>query len=92
MLKYITTKELKKKSEKVEINIVLIETKYPIVTILKKIYDSFYTLLMRDDPNKLIGFIENYKDSKIKEFVEGIEKDIAPDQEHSIPSVQFCIC
>lgn len=79
VLKYITTKnEKKKKSEKVEVNIGLIETRYPIVAKLKEIYDSFHTLLMGDDSKKLIDFIENYRDSKLKGFVEGIEKDIAP--------------
>lgn len=79
VLKYITTKnEKKKKNKKVKENIRFIETKYPIVKKLKEIYDSFHTLLMGDDPNKLIDFIENYKDSKIKGFIEGIEKDIAP--------------
>lgn len=33
---------------------------------------------MGDDSKKLIDFIENYRDSKLKGFVEGIEKDIAP--------------
>lgn len=79
VLKYITTKDEKKtKSGKIEINIAAIETKYPIVSKLKEIYDSFHTLLMGDDPNNLNDFITMYRDTKLKGFIEGIEKDIAP--------------
>ena len=79
LLKYITARNEKKtKSGNVEANMGLIETKYPIVTGLKEVYDAFHTLLMGDDPDKLTDFVEKYRDSEVKGFVEGIEKDIAP--------------
>ena len=56
----------------------VIKEKYSIIGELKEIYDSFYSILMGDDPDKLDRFINNYKESKLKVFVQGIEKDIAP--------------
>lgn len=79
ILIYITTKNEKKaKSKKVEANIALIEEKYPIIKSLKEIFDSFHSTLMGNDSDELSNFIEKYRDSRVKGFVEGIEKDIAP--------------
>lgn len=79
ILKYITTKNEKiKKNETVEKNIQIIKERYPIVNELEKIYDSFYSTIMKKDADQLDKFIDNYKESVLKGFIEGIEKDIAP--------------
>lgn len=79
ILKYITTRNTKiKKDRTIEENIETIKRKYPIVDELEKSYTSFHEILMGKDPNKLDNFVEEYKDSSIKSFVDGIKKDIAP--------------
>lgn len=79
VLKYITTKdEKKKRSKKVEANIEIIRETYLVIGELEEIYHSFYSTLMGDDPNQLYVFTEKYRDSKLRGFIKGIEKDIAP--------------
>ena len=79
ILKYITTRNPKiKKDKTIEANVEIIKEKYPIIKELEKANISFHEILMGKDPNKLDDFIEEYKDSNIKTFVEGIKKDIAP--------------
>ncbi|MCB6707571.1 transposase, partial [[Clostridium] saccharogumia] len=79
ILKYITTKNEKtKKNKTVEKNIQIIKERYPIITELEKIYDSFYSTIKEADTDQLDKFIDNYRESVLKGFIEGIEKDIAP--------------
>lgn len=79
ILKYITAKNEKtKKNKTVEKTIQMIKEKYPIIKELEEIYDSFYSTIMGTDTNQLDMFIDNYRKSVLKGFVEGIEKDIAP--------------
>lgn len=79
ILKYITTRNPKtKKDEAIETNMEIIKKKYPIIDELEKSYISFHEILMGKDSSKLDGFIEEYKDSNIKTFIDGIKKDIAP--------------
>ena len=75
---YTIRKEKKKINKSVEKYFKVIKEKYSIIGELKEIYDSFYSILMGDDPDKLDRFINNYKESKLKVFVQGIEKDIDP--------------
>lgn len=79
ILKYITAKNDKiKKNETIRENMVILIERYPIIKELSNIYESFYSILMGDDPNKLDEFIDKYSDSTLKSFVEGLKKDIAP--------------
>ena len=79
ILKYISTKNEKtKKNKTVEKNIQIIKERYPIITELEKIYDSFYSTIKEADTDQLDKFIDNYRESVLKGFIEGIEKDIAP--------------
>jgi len=76
ILKYITSN--KKKNKIIESYINQLEEKYPIIKETREIYESFYEILMGDDKDKLDTFITKYKESILKGFIEGIEKDIAP--------------
>lgn len=79
IFKYITTRNPKVKKDKtIEANIEIIKKKYPIVEELETAYITFHEILKGKDSSKLDGFIEEYKDSNIKSFVDGIKKDIAP--------------
>ena len=79
ILKYITTKNPKiRKDNTIEANIEIIKEKFPIIDELEKSYISFHEILMGKDASKLDGFIEEYKDSNIKTFIDGVKKDIAP--------------
>ena len=71
-------KEELKKNKTVEKNIQIIKERYPIITELEKIYDSFYSTIKEADTDQLDKFIDNYRESVLKGFIEGIEKDIAP--------------
>ena len=79
ILKYMTTKNPKtKKNETVERNFEIIKEKYPIIAVLKKIYDDFYDTIMGNAPEKLHCFVDCYKDSVISGFVDGILNDFRP--------------
>ena len=71
----------------------LIIERYPIVKTIKDIYDSFYSTIMGDNPDKLDEFITMYETKKEKDetgksivkyqspissFIEGLKKDITP--------------
>lgn len=79
IIKFITARNDKiKKNKKIEENIDILKEKYPVIDELDKIYALFYDTIMGDDPDNLDTFIETYKESSVKCFVEGIKKDIAP--------------
>lgn len=79
VLKFITTKkEKKKKSKTVEANIEIIREKYPVIRELEEICNSFHSTIMGDDIIELDKFINKYRNSKVKGFINGIEKDITP--------------
>lgn len=79
IIKFITTKNNKiKKNKKIEDNIDILKEKYPVIDELDKIYTFFYDTIMGDEPERLDAFIEKYSESRVKGFVEGIKKDIAP--------------
>ena len=79
ILKYITTRNPNtKKDEAIKTNMEIIKKKYPIIDELEKSYITFHEILMGKDSSKLDSFIEEYRDSNIKSFVDGIKKDIAP--------------
>ncbi|MBP3909139.1 MAG: transposase, partial [Turicibacter sp.] len=56
----------------------LIQEHFNIVTVLKEVYEGFYSILMGKDPEQLDKFIETYELSPIKGFINGIKKDIDP--------------
>ena len=71
----------------------LIIERYPIVKIVKDIYESFYSTIMGNNPDKLDEFIATFETKKEKDesgklivkyqspissFIEGLKKDITP--------------
>lgn len=79
VLKYITMKD-KTKMEDTDVAryYSLIEQKFPRIKMCAEIWNEFHSILMGDDPDKLDGFLEKYKDSPVESFVNGIKMDIAP--------------
>ena len=79
ILSYILQKNLEeRKKTKVAKYINLIKKHYNIVDILQNAYESFYQILMGNDPSQLESFISEYEESPIQGFIYGIKKDIAP--------------
>ena len=91
LLKEIISKNIKYESNKIiQDNLKLIEEKYPIVKVVKEIFNDFYTSIMGDNPNKLDEFISKYEtkedetddsnnyESPISSFINGLKKDITP--------------
>ena len=79
LFKYIITKNPKKqKDDTIERNFELIKDRYVIINILKELYDEFYEILMGKNPDRLDDFINKYKESEVKGFVDGIVNDIMP--------------
>lgn len=78
LLKYILTlDEKKKKDETIEKYIDIITNKYPVVTDVQEIFQSFHDVIFDNNPNLLDTFIESYSD-KVNSFCNGLKKDIAP--------------
>ena len=79
IIKFITVKNKKiEKDKTISQYIVLLKERYPIIQELETIYNDFYSILMGNSPELLDSFIEIHKDSCVKEFIDGIKKDIAP--------------
>lgn len=79
LLKYLLTKNQKtKKDRKIEKNLEIIKSKYPIVKKIEEMFGEFHSILMGNDPDKLDGYIEKYGGSEIGAFCDSIKKDIAP--------------
>lgn len=76
ILKHITSKHQKNKI--IEEHISILEDKCPIIKEMRKIYHDFYETVMGSDCEALDIFISEYKESRLKTLIEGIEKDIAP--------------
>ena len=79
LLKYMTINDKEKmKNTKVAVYYTKLKEKFPIIEEYEKIWKSFHEILMGKDPEALDEFLEKEKDSKIKRFIEGVKKDIAP--------------
>jgi len=79
LLKYLLTKNPKiKKDETIGKYIEAIKVKYPIVEKLETMFNSFYSVVMGDNPEDIDTFLEIYDGSEIDSFCKGIKKDIIP--------------
>jgi hypothetical protein len=79
ILRYITTKNPKtKKSDVIEKNLDIMAANYPVISVLKEVYDEFHEILMGKEPDRLDNFVSKYLNSPVKQFVEGIVSDIVP--------------
>jgi len=79
ILKYLLTCNPKvKRNEELGKYIGVIKDKYPVAAWTETVFKEFHGILMGNDANKIDGFIENYRESKIRSFCNGIKKDIAP--------------
>lgn len=79
LLKYILTIDPKKEQDKViSENLDLIKERFPIVTWVSDAFREFHKILMGDEPEKIDQYIEEYADTKLSSFCNGLKKDIAP--------------
>lgn len=77
-LKYITiTDKEKMKNAKVAMYYSKLKEKFPVIEKCETIWKSFHEIIMGNDPEKIDKFIEEYKETKIRGFIEGLKKDIA---------------
>ena len=79
VLKYIAMKDKGKLNDSnVAMYYEQIRQRYPAVKLCSEIWDGFYPILMGNDPDKIDTFLNEYENSLIAPFVDGIKKDIAP--------------
>ena len=79
ILKYLLTCNPKKKKDKeLEKYIDIIKEAYPIASYVETVFKDFHRILMGCSPEKIDDFIEQYKNSRISTFCNGLKKDIAP--------------
>jgi len=79
VLKYLLTCNSKvKKDERIGKHIDIIKEKYPVAKEVETIFKEFHSIIMGTEADKLDGFLEKYKESKIASFCNGMRKDIAP--------------
>ena len=79
ILKYLLTCNPKKKKDKeLEKYIDVIKDAYPIASYVETVFKDFHRILMGCSPEKIDDFIEQYKNSGISTFCNGLKKDIAP--------------
>lgn len=78
IIKYITEKKDSDTKSKVRKYIHLIKEKYPAVKELDEIYTLFHYVLMNNKEDELDLFIEQYVNSSVSTFVNGLKKDIHP--------------
>ena len=79
LLKYLLTCNPKvKKDETIQKYIGLIKGKYLVASRAEEIFKEFYAIIMGEDTDKLDCFLENYGNSEIASFCNGVKKDITP--------------
>ena len=79
ILKYLLTCNPKtKKNEEIGKYIDKIKEKYPVAAWVEKVFQEFHGIIMGNEEKKVDEFITKYKESGIKSFCNGIERDIAP--------------
>lgn len=79
LLKYLLSVNPKTKKDKVVgAHIQAIKEKFPAAARAEEIFREFHSILMGKEPDRLDGFLDQYGDSEIKSFCNGIKKDIAP--------------
>lgn len=79
ILKYLLTCNPKvKKNEELGKYIDVIKETYPVAAWTETVFREFHGIVMGNEADKVDEFIENYGESKIKSFCNGIERDITP--------------
>lgn len=79
LLKHILTMDPKKQKDKtITEHLEIIYEKYPVAAWVETAFRTFHDILMGDDPDKADEYIDQYGDSAIASFCNGLKKDIAP--------------
>lgn len=79
ILKYLLTCDPKKQKDKeLEKYIDTIKDTYPVAAYVETVFKNFHIIIMGNSPEKIDAFIEQYEESRISTFCNGLKKDIAP--------------
>lgn len=79
ILKYLLTCNPKKRKDtELEKYIDIIKESYPVATYIETVFKDFHRIIMGNSPEEIDTFIEQYEESAISTFCNGLKKDIAP--------------
>lgn len=79
ILKYLLTcNRRKQKDQELEKYMDMIKEAYPIASYVETVFKDFHGIIMGNSPEKIDDFINQYEESRISTFCNGIKKDIAP--------------
>ena len=79
LLRYILTRNVRiKKDETISRYISIIKEAFPAVAATERMFAEFHGVIMGGEPDALNVFIEEYGDTKIGGFCDGLSKDIVP--------------
>ena len=79
ILKYLLTCNPKKqKDQELGKYIDFIKETYPVAAYVETVFKDFHRIIMGNSPDELDTFIEQYEESKISTFCQGLKRDIAP--------------
>ena len=79
LTKYLLTCNPKtKRNEEIGKYIEKIKEKYPVAAWVESVFHEFHGIIMGNEEEKAEEFIKKYKESSIKSFCNGIERDIIP--------------
>ena len=79
ILKYLLTcNPRKKKDKELEKYIDVIKEAYPIAAYVETVFKEFHRIIMGNSPEEIDIFIEQYEESVISTFCNGLKRDIAP--------------
>jgi hypothetical protein len=79
LLRYILTRNPRtKRDETISRYIGIIKEKFTAVETTERMFAEFHGVIMGDEPDALYGFIEEYGDTIIGGFCDGLKKDIVP--------------
>lgn len=79
ILKYLLTCNPKKRKDtELERYIDIIKETYPVATYSETVFKDFHRIIMGSSPEEIDTFIEQYEESAISTFCNGLKRDIAP--------------
>ena len=79
ILKYLLTCDpRKRKDPELGKYIDMIKEVYPVTTYVETVFKDFHRIIMGNSPEEIDTFIEQYEESVISTFCNGLKRDIAP--------------
>ena len=79
ILKYLLTCDSRKqKDPELGKYIDIIKEAYPVAAYVETVFKDFHRIIMGSSPDEIDDFIEQYEESAISTFCNGLKRDIAP--------------